>query len=195
MTELVFILDRSGSMINAIEDTVGGFNTMIGRLKQENVAGLVTVVLFNQRPASLYSRVPLEEIRPMTREDFRPMGRTALLDAIGMSIRSISACHHAAPAECCPEATQFIIFTDGKENASRLYNYQKVSQMIDEQRSGYGWEFLFMGADFEDVEQEAQRLHISREQAMRFRKADHGIRTMYCVAADAVHRSQDRPGR
>ena len=143
LTELVFILDRSGSMAGLERDTIGGFNAMMEKQKRELGETLVSTVLFDQDTQVIHDRVPLEELRPLTEEEYYVRGSTALLDAVGGAIRHIGNVHKYAREEDVPEKTLFVITTDGMENASRRYDYDRVKAMIRRQQEQYGWEYLF----------------------------------------------------
>lgn len=185
MTELVFILDRSGSMAGAVEDTIGGFNSMLDRQKTEAGEALVTTVLFDSRAEFLHDRVRLEQVPHMTKKEYYARGSTALLDAVGSTIRHIAHIHKYAKPEDRPEKTLFIITTDGMENASRRYDYQRVQQMITLEQEKYGWEFIFMGAEI-DVVREAKRMGIRDDRALSYSKRNGGVQRMFCVAEDVV---------
>lgn len=150
-TELVFILDRSGSMFGLENDTIGGFNSMLEKQKQEVGAAYVTTVLFDTRTELLHDRIKLEDVSPLTREDYVPGGCTALLDAVGQTIRHIVKIHRYARPEDVPARTVFIITTDGLENASRCFRLDEVKRMIEHEQEKYGWEFLFLGANIDAV--------------------------------------------
>lgn len=152
LTELVFILDASGSMHGLEADTLGGFNSMIERQKQEPGEALVSTVRFSNDSTVIHDRVPLDRIAPMTAKEYRTGGSTALLDAIGGAIHHIGNVHKYAREEDVPARTLFVITTDGMENASRQYDSDRVKQMIERQKSRYGWEFLFLGANIDAVE-------------------------------------------
>ena len=149
VTELVFILDRSGSMAGLEGDTVGGFNSMIKKQKSEDGKCFVSTVLFDSESKVIHDRLPLEDVSEMTERDFCVGGCTALLDAVGGAIHHIGNIHKYARREDVPDHTVFVIMTDGHENASRRYNGAKVKKMIERQREKYGWEFLFLGANID----------------------------------------------
>ena len=167
LTELVFILDRSGSMYSLTEDTVGGFNSMIDKQRAQPGEALVSTVLFNDHSKVIHDRVNLSDVRPMTCEDYAPSGCTALLDALGSAIHHIGNVHKYARAEDVPEHTLFIITTDGFENASHRYSAEKVKEMIRRQKDKYGWEFLFLAANIDAVET-AGRMGISADRAVNY---------------------------
>ena len=151
LTEIVFILDRSGSMSGLEADTIGGFNSMIAKQKKQDGEALVSTVLFDNVSEVIHDRVNIRDIQPMTDRDYTVRGCTALLDAIGEAIHHIGNIHKYARPEDVPEHTLFIITTDGMENASRFYSSDRVKQMIERQKAKYGWEFLFLGANIDAV--------------------------------------------
>lgn len=185
MTELVFILDRSGSMSGLESDTIGGFNAMIEKQKRESGKALVSTVLFDNESVVIHDRVPLEKVSPMTDEEYVPRGCTALLDAVGGAIRHIGNIHKYARREDVPDKTMFIITTDGFENASKHYDYEKVRKMIARQKEKYGWEFLFLGANI-DAAAEAKRFGISADRAVSYKCDSAGTALNYEVISDAV---------
>ena len=152
MTELVFILDRSGSMSGLESDTIGGFNSMIEKQKKEEGKAVVSTVLFDNESVVIHDRLPLDKVPRMTEKEYFTRGCTALLDAVGGAIHHIGNVHKYARKEDVPEKTLFIITTDGYENASKRYDYDKVHKMIERQKEKYGWEFLFLGANIDAVE-------------------------------------------
>ena len=185
LTELVFILDKSGSMSGFEGDTVGGFNSMIEKQKAEEGEVLVSTVLFDNFSEVLHDRVPIEEIKPMSREDFCVGGCTALLDAIGGAIHHIGNVHKYARSEDLPEKTIFLITTDGMENASRRYGSEKVKEMIRRQEEKYGWEFIFVAANIDAVNT-AESIGIRRERAANYRQDSAGTELMFCAMSEAV---------
>lgn len=185
LTELVFILDRSGSMSGLEEDTIGGFNSMIKKQKKEEGEALISTVLFDNVSEVLHDRINIREIRPMTETDYTVRGCTALLDAIGGAIHHIGNIHKYARPEDVPEHTMFVITTDGLENASRRYASDKVKQMIERQKEKYGWEFLFLGANIDAVET-AKSFGISEDRAVNYHADSKGTQLNYQVVSDAI---------
>ena len=185
LTEMVFILDRSGSMQGLEKDTIGGFNGMIE--KQKNVEGeaLISTVLFDHESVVLHDRINIREIRPMTGGDYTVRGCTALLDAIGGAIHHIGNVHKYARKEDVPEKTLFVIITDGMENASKNYTSEQVKQMIERQKAKYGWEFLFLGANIDAVET-AKQFGIAKERAVSYRSDSVGTELNYKVVSEAM---------
>ena len=178
LTELVFILDRSGSMSGLEEDTIGGFNSVIEKQKRQSGKCLVTTVLFDSRVVTLHDRVELQDLRPMTREDYCVGGCTALLDALGGTIRHIANIHRYARPEDVPARTSFVIMTDGLENASRVFGSEEVKRMIRHEKEKYGWEFLFLAANIDAVDT-AERIGIQRDRAVNYHPDEKGIRMAY----------------
>ncbi len=185
LTELVFILDRSGSMAGLEGDTIGGFNSLIAKQKREAGECLVSTVLFDNESIVLHDRVPLDKIPSMTARDYTVRGCTALLDAMGGAIHHIGNVHKYARAEDVPEHTLFVITTDGMENASRCYTAQQVKQMVQRQKSKYGWEFLFLGANIDAVST-ARNFGIGEDRAVTYCSDHAGTRLNYEVLSDAV---------
>ena len=174
-TELVFILDRSGSMSGLETDTIGGFNSMIAKQKKEAGEALVSTVLFDNESVVIHDRLPLEDVPPMTEKEYFTLGFTALLDAVGGAIHHIGNIHKYARREDVPEKTMFIITTDGYENASRRYDYETVRRMIERQKEKYGWEFLFLGANI-DAAKEAANIGVNKKNAVTYRNTKSGVR-------------------
>ena len=185
LTELVFILDRSGSMQGLEKDTIGGFNAMLEKQKKEPGEALVSTVLFDDRIEVLHDRVKLGEVRPITEKEYCVRGCTALLDAMGGAIRHIGNIHKYARPEDVPERTLFVITTDGMENASRRYSYETVRRMIERQKEKYGWEFLFLGANI-DAAKEAARFGIGADRAVNYKCDEAGTALNYEVISEAV---------
>ena len=185
MTELIFILDRSGSMFGLEEDTIGGFNAMLSRQKKEKGEALVSTVLFDSRTTVIHDRVPIEKVPELTEKDYRTGGCTALLDAVGGAVHHIGNVHKYAREEDRPEKTMVIITTDGLENASRRYTWDRVRQMIERQKEKYGWEFLFLGANIDAV-QEAARFGIREDRAVNYHCDAAGTALNYEVISAAV---------
>ena len=185
LTELVFILDRSGSMFGLEADTIGGFNSMIAKQRREAGEALVSTVLFNGTTTVLHDRVPLTRIEPMTERQYQVGGCTALLDAIGGAIHHIGNVHKYAREEDRPEHTLFVITTDGLENASHSYSTDQVRRMIRRQRENYGWEFIFLGANIDAVET-AAHIGIDRSRAVNYHSDSRGTRLNYEVLSEAI---------
>lgn len=185
VTEIVFILDRSGSMRGLEADTIGGFNGMIEKQKRETGEALISTVLFDDVSEVLYDRVPVEKVTAMTEREYFVRGSTALLDAIGGAIHHIGNVHKYARDEDVPEHTLFVITTDGMENASRRYDSERVRQMIRRQKERYGWEFLFLGANIDAVET-ARHFGIGADRAVNYRADHEGTKLNYEVLSEAV---------
>mgnify|MGYP000801384072 CR=1 FL=1 len=192
LTEIVFILDRSGSMSGLEADTIGGFNSMIEKQRKADGEALVSTVLFDNMSEVIHDRVNIHDIKPMTDRDYTVRGCTALLDAIGGAIHHIGNVHKYARPEDVPEHTLFIITTDGMENASRFYSSDRVKQMIERQKAKYGWEFLFLGANMDAVK-EAARFGISSDRAVRFENDAQGVAVNYHVVSETVSRMREAP--
>ena len=184
LTELVFILDRSGSMSGLEEDTIGGFNAMIEKQKKEPGQALVSTVLFDHQSEVIHDRIDLREITPMSRQQYYVRGCTALLDAVGGAIKHIGNVHKYAREEDRPEKTLFVITTDGMENASRCYSYDRLKEMI-ESRKKNGWEFIFLGANI-DAAKEAARFGIGAQYAVDYHADHQGTAVIYEAVSEAV---------
>ena len=185
LTELIFILDRSGSMAGLEADTIGGFNAMIEKQKKEEGEVLVSTVLFDHECQVLYDRVPLDQMRSMTEKDYSVRGCTALLDAMGGAIKHIGNVHKYAREEDRPEKTLFVITTDGQENSSCKYSYNKVKKMVERQKSKYGWEFLFLGANIDAIT-EAGKFGIAANRAVRYKSDHKGTMLNYEVLDETI---------
>ena len=178
LTEMVFILDKSGSMAGLESDTIGGFNGMIGRQKKEEGEALVSTVLFSDESTVIHDRVDLRKIEPMTERQYFVGGCTALIDAIGGAIHHIENVHKYAREEDRPEHTVFVITTDGMENASHRYTSKQVKAMVKRQKERRGWEFLFLGANIDAVET-ASHIGIDRKRAVNFHNDPRGQALTY----------------
>ena len=185
LTEIVFILDRSGSMAGLEDDTIGGFNGMIAQQQKEAGEALVSTILFDNYTEVIHDRVDIQQVAPLTRSDYYVRGCTALLDAVGKSIRHIRNIHKYAREEDRPEKTLFVITTDGMENASREYTYDRVRKMIEHQQEKYGWEFLFLGANI-DAAKEAARFGIQADRAANYHADHQGTAVVYEAVSQAV---------
>lgn len=192
LTEVVFILDRSGSMSGLESDTIGGFNSLIEKQRKEPGEAVISTVLFDDSSEVLHDRRPITDIAPITDKEYYVRGCTALLDAVGGAIHHIGNVHKYAREEDRPEKTLFIITTDGMENASRKYTYNKVKAMIEERKSRHGWEFLFLGANIDAV-QVAGRFGISEDKAVNYHCDKEGTALNYHVLGKAI--SQIRGGK
>ena len=185
LTELVFILDKSGSMAGLEADTIGGFNAMIERQKQADGEALVSTVLFSSQSNVIHDRVDLRKIEPLTQRQYFVGGCTALIDAIGGAIHHIGNVHKYAREEDRPEHTVFVITTDGMENASRAYTSDEVKAMVQRQKEKYGWEFLFLGANIDAVET-AAHYGIGEDRAVTFHNDSVGQALNYEEVSAAV---------
>ncbi|MDD6805203.1 MAG: VWA domain-containing protein [Clostridiales bacterium] len=185
LTEVVFILDRSGSMSGLEADTIGGFNSMIAKQKKEEGEAYISTVLFDDQTEVLYDRVPIQRVEPMNDNQYYVRGCTALLDALGGAIHHIGNVHKYAREEDRPEKTLFIITTDGMENASHKYSYDKVKKMVERQKKEYGWEFLFLGANIDAIEV-AGRFGIAANRAINYKCDSKGTQLNYEVLSRTV---------
>ena len=193
LTELVFILDRSGSMAGLEGDTIGGFNAMIEKQKRAEGEALVSTVLFDNASVVIHDRVDVQKVAPMTDAQYAVRGCTALLDAVGGAIHHIGNVHKYAREEDRPEHTLFVITTDGMENASRRYTAERVKQMIERQKAKYGWEFIFLGANMDAVEA-AGSIGIDPRRAVSYRSDSLGTRLNYDVISEAVCCIREKSG-
>ena len=185
ITELVFILDRSGSMSGLEKDTIGGFNSMIEKQKKLNGKVYISTVLFDNVSEVLHDRVDIQKIEPMNEEQYFVRGCTALLDAIGGAIHHIGNIHKYARPEDVPEHTMFVITTDGMENASHKYSSDRIKKMIKNQEEKYGWEFIFVAANINAVET-AENIGIRRERAANYEYSEMGTQNLYAAVGCAV---------
>ncbi len=185
LTELVFILDRSGSMQGLEADTIGGFNSMVEKQKKEEGEAYVSAVLFDDRQEVLYDQKPIHKVERMTDRQYYVRGCTALLDAVGLAIHHIGNVHKYARSEDVPEKTIFVIITDGMENASRLYGPEKVRSMVGRQQEKYNWEFLFFGANIDAIT-EASRIGIRPSRAANYVHDSKGTRLNFDTLSSAI---------
>lgn len=185
ITELVFILDKSGSMSSLEKDTIGGFNSMIEKQKKEEGEALITTVLFNHETDVLYRRKDLRDVPQMSEKDYYTEGSTALLDALGKTIWEVKRSHMDSPRALVPNKTMFVITTDGMENSSKYYTYSKIRSMIDEQKTRFDWQFIFLGANIDAVK-EAARYGIQKEYAADYHSDKKGTRINYEAINEAV---------
>ena len=187
LTELVFILDESGSMSGMEADTIGGFNSMIDKQRREEGEAYVSTVAFANASRVIHDRVRLDQVAPLTLRDYVPGGCTALLDALGGAIRHIGNVHKYARPEDVPEHTVFVITTDGMENASHRYGRREVKQMVERQKARYGWEFLFLGANMDAIAA-AEDIGIHRDRAVKYVQDADGLELNYRVLGDTICR-------
>ena len=185
LTEIVFILDRSGSMGGLETDTIGGFNAMLERQKKAEGEALLSTLLFSNETEVLHDRADIRQVEPLSLQDYRVGGSTALLDAIGGAIRHIGNLHREARPEERPAHTLFVITTDGQENASRRYGYAELKRLIERQKERYGWEFLFLGANMDAVVA-ASRFGIDADRAVRYHCDSAGIALNYEAVGEAI---------
>lgn len=185
ITELVFILDRSGSMAGLESDTIGGFNALIEKQRKQDGECYVSTVLFDNVSEVLHDRVKLSEIERMTEDDYTVRGCTALIDAIGCAIRHIANIHKYARPEDVPEHTMFVITTDGQENASHIYSSDEVKEMVEHEKEKYGWEFLFIGANIDSVET-AKHFGIGADRAVNYHADSQGTEVVFNTVAETV---------
>jgi len=188
LTELVFILDRSGSMAGLEQDTIGGFNSMLSKQKDEPGECFVTTVLFDHEILTLHDRKKLADISPLTDRDYTVRGCTALIDAIGSTVTKISSIHKYARPEDVPATTMFVITTDGLENASKEYSSEQVKRMIEDKKK-LGWEFLFIGANIDAVET-ARHFGIAEDRAVNYRADKKGTSVVFNAVSKAVGRAR-----
>jgi uncharacterized protein YegL len=185
LTELVFILDRSGSMSGLESDTIGGYNSLLDKQKKEPGECIITTVLFDDKYELLHDHINIKGVVPITGKEYFVRGSTALLDAIGRTINKIGNAQKHTAEEERAEKVMVVITTDGMENASREYDYDKVRQMIERQKEKYGWEFIFLGANMDAVET-AARFGISADRAANYHADSAGVQLNYKVVSDAV---------
>ncbi len=186
LTEIVFILDRSGSMGGLESDTIGGYNAMMEKQKKEKGEAYISTVLFDDRSEVICDRLPIDRVPALTEKEYYVRGCTALLDALGDAIHHIGNVHKYAREEDRPEKTLFIITTDGMENASKRYSYESVKKLVERQKENYGWEFLFLGANIDAINV-AGRFGIAPEMAANYHSDSTGTQLNYQVLNEAIH--------
>ncbi len=191
-TELIFILDKSGSMCGLEEDVIGGFNAMLEEQKEGEDKVVVSLVLFDSRQYVIYDRVSIEEVKPLTKKDYRVGSSTALLDTVGKSIRFIHRNYCETLKEERPDKVMFIINTDGYENCSREFSYRDIQISITSLQEKYDWEFMFLGANI-DVTREGRRLGIKEERSRRFEASNEGVRESFSVMSNEIRDFRERP--
>lgn len=187
LTEIIFILDRSGSMRGLEADTIGGYNSLVEKQKKEEGEAIISTVLFDDKQNVIHDRVELNKMKSITEKEYYVGGCTALLDAVGGAIHHIKNVHKYAREEDRPEKTLFIITTDGMENSSRRYTYDEVKKMVEYQKEKYGWEFLFLGANIDAIEV-AGRFGINEDHAVRYECDEAGTVINYKALNRAVSR-------
>ena len=185
LTELVMILDRSGSMAGLEADTIGGYNAMLARQREMDGEVIVSTVLFDDRIDVIHDRLPMDRVPQMTKKEYYVRGCTALLDAVGGAIHHIANVHKYAREEDRPEKTIFVITTDGMENASKRYSYEKVRRMVEKEKEKYGWEFLFLGANMDAIAV-AGRFGIGEDRAVTYEADCEGTELNYRVVSETV---------
>lgn len=193
LTEIVFILDRSGSMAGLEGDTIGGYNSLIKKQKAEEGEAYISTILFDGVSEVLHDRVNLSDINMMTEDEYFVRGSTALLDALGGAIHHIGNIHKYAREEDRPEKTLFIITTDGEENSSTRYSYKNVKRMVEKQKEKYGWEFLFLGANIDAIA-EAKKFGIGADRAVNYNCDKEGTAINYKALSKAVSRVRQCSG-
>lgn len=185
LTELVFILDRSGSMSGLENDTIGGFNSMLEKQKAASGECRITTVLFDNNYTLLHDRIDIRAVSPMTEQEYFVGGSTALLDAVGRTINKLVNVQKNTAEDFRAEKVMFVIITDGEENSSREYSAEKIREMIEHEKTKYGWEFIFLGANIDAV-QTASRFGISADRAVDYVPDGEGTRLNYKAMAETV---------
>ncbi len=185
LAELVFILDRSGSMSGLESDTIGGFNSLLKKQKEESGEAIITTVLFDDRYEILHDRINIKGVEPITEREYYVRGSTALLDAVGKTINKIINVQRNTLEEERAERIMFVIITDGMENASREYNYESVRRLIEHEKSKYGWEFIFLGANIDAIDT-AEKFGINEDRAANFHSDSQGTILNYQIISETV---------
>jgi uncharacterized protein YegL len=192
LTELVFILDRSGSMGGLESDTIGGFNSMLAKQQAEPGECRITTVLFDNEYEILHDRIDINAVSPITGREYFVRGSTALLDAIGKTVNKIGGAQKNTAEDFRAAKVMFVITTDGMENASREFSYDKIKSMIEHQKSSYNWEFVFLGANIDAVKV-ANRFGIPKNRAQSFHNDSEGIELNYSVLSETVSAFREAP--
>lgn len=187
-TEIIFVIDKSGSMANLVNDTIGGFNGFIANQKAQDDKTILTTILFDSHWTILHNGVDIHEIAPMTEKDYVAYGSTAMLDAIGEIINKVQDRHDELGDEK-PDNVLFVITTDGEENASRNFKKSQIEKMINHQTKGHGWKFMFLGANMDAV-QEASDLGINKDYAINYTYTSQGTSAVYDTVTRAVNASK-----
>ena len=190
LTEVVFILDRSGSMAGLEDDTIGGFNSMLEKQKKETGEAFITTILFDHQMETLHDRKNIRLTEPITKDDYTVRGSTALLDAVGSAIDHIELIHKYARSDDVPEKTVFVITTDGMENASRRFTQEDIKKKIQTKKNA-GWEFIFLGANI-DAAETASRIGIEKDRAVTYKNDREGTRLNYEAMSAAVSSVRQR---
>ena len=185
LTELVFILDKSGSMSGLEKDTIGGYNSMLKKQKEEDGECVITTVLFDNNYELLHDRIDIRAVNKLTKKDYTAGGSTALLDAIGRTVSKIGNAQQNTAEDYRAEKVMFVIITDGEENASREYSSKQVKEMIQRQKEKYGWEFVFLGANIDAVET-AERFGIDADRAVDYVPDSKGTELNFIAMSEAV---------
>jgi len=193
LAEIIFILDRSGSMSGLEDDTIGGYNSFLKKQQKVEGEANVTTVLFDTEYEVLHDCVDLKKIKPITDKEYFVRGGTALLDAVGKSITSVGQRINKTSEDKKPAKVIFVITTDGMENSSREYDYKKIKEMITHQQKKYSWEFLFLGANMDAVK-EGANFGISEDRAFNYKASPEGVNAMYRISNDAVLNCRRRVG-
>lgn len=192
ITEIVFILDRSGSMAGLESDTIGGFNGMLKKQQDDTTSkALVSTILFDHETIVLHDRVPLEDVKPLTAKDYQVRGTTALLDAVGNAIEHIKTIHKYAREEDRPQKTLFVITTDGLENASHKFTYDQIKKLVEQQKE-LGWEFIFLGANIDAVDV-AGHIGIDASRAVNYHADSKGTGQVFGAVSNFVKMSRSAP--
>lgn len=185
ITEIIFVIDKSGSMCGLESDTIGGFNSMIAKQKKQKGKCFVSTVLFNDKSELIHDRIEISDVKPLTEKEYTVNGCTALVDAVGDAIKHISDVHRYIREEDVPEHTMFVITTDGLENASHSYSSDEIKEMIEKKKKESGWEFIFIGANIDAVET-AGRYGIDEDRAVNYVHDSEGTELLYECACETV---------